>query len=294
MPRPEPVKPLPPACLNCGEVFTAPRPTFCPACGQESNVKPPTMMEFAQQFGGGFLALEGTLWRTLKRLLFQPGELTREYLAGRRRRYILPLRMYLTISLATLLLIRLATAEDPAASRAAAQATPVQQQFDIALGDGEAGLKDGVFYCTGFPQWLCDRLQRRIDVDPKTFEREIASMQERFVGKLGTAMFILLPLYAMWLRVVYLNRHLRYTEHLVFALHVHAFWFLAMACMLPWPAVGAAAIGLTVPIYTVLAMRRLYGGRVWVTLARAATVSVLYGVSLAVVMLGVGVWTVLG
>ena len=161
MPRPEPAKPLPPACLNCGEEFTAPRPMFCPACGQESNVKPPTMMEFAQQFGGGFLALEGTLWRTLKRLLFQPGELTREYLAGRRRRYIPPLRMYLTISLVTLLLIRFATAPDLAVSRSADRAPPMQQQFDITLGAAEAGLKEGVFYCTGFPRWLCDRLQRR-------------------------------------------------------------------------------------------------------------------------------------
>ncbi len=294
MPQPEPIKPLPPACLNCAEVFVHPRPRFCSGCGQESNVKPPTMMEFAQQFGGGFLALEGTLWRTLRRLLFQPGELTREYLAGRRRRYILPLRMYLTISLATLLLIRLATAPDPAALRAAAQAPPMQQHFDITLGDGKVGLKDGVFYCTDLPQWLCDRTQRRIDVDPKTFEREITSMRERFVGKLGTAMFVLLPLFALWLRVVYPQRGLRYTEHLVFALHVHAFWFLAMALMLPGPGWWAAAIGLTVPAYTLLAMRRVYGGRVWAMLGRAAAVSVAYGVSLALVMLAVGVWSVLG
>ena len=64
--------PLPLACLNCGEPFGASddrRPRFCPACGQETTLRPPTMGEFAQQFGGAYLATEGALWRSLK-LLF--------------------------------------------------------------------------------------------------------------------------------------------------------------------------------------------------------------------------------
>src|SRR6187455_1570959 len=94
------------SCLNCGSAFGAMRPRYCPDCGQETNVKPPTLREFAQQFGGSYIAAEGALWRTLKLLLFKPGEITRQYLAGRRRHYVLPLRLYLTISLVVLLLIR--------------------------------------------------------------------------------------------------------------------------------------------------------------------------------------------
>ena len=47
------VDPLPPgSCLNCGAPLAEPRPRFCGACGQETNVKPPTLGEFLQQFGG--------------------------------------------------------------------------------------------------------------------------------------------------------------------------------------------------------------------------------------------------
>ena len=45
------------------------------------------------------MALEGALWRTLVALLWHPGRLTVEYFAGRRARYIAPLRLYLTFSL---------------------------------------------------------------------------------------------------------------------------------------------------------------------------------------------------
>ncbi len=93
----------PPACLNCGASFAAPRPKFCPSCGQETTVRPPTLGEFAQQFGGAYFSTEGALWRTLALLLFKPGELTRQYLAGRRKHYVLPLRLYLTVSVVVLL-----------------------------------------------------------------------------------------------------------------------------------------------------------------------------------------------
>ena len=46
-------------------------------------------------------------------------------------------------------------------------------------------------------------------------------------------MFVLLPGFALWLKLAYLNRRMRYTEHLVFALHVHAFWFAALLLTLP-------------------------------------------------------------
>src|SRR6185295_17661098 len=62
----------PAACLNCGESFGEGgerRPRFCPACGQETTLRPPTLGEFAQQFGGAYLATEGALWRSLRLLL---------------------------------------------------------------------------------------------------------------------------------------------------------------------------------------------------------------------------------
>lgn len=297
MPEPAPAERLPAACLNCGEPFGRPRPKFCPACGQESNVKPPTLLEFAHQFGGNYLAVEGALWRTLGLLLGKPGQLTLEYLAGRRRRYLPPLRLYLMISLAMLVLMRMlsvvgagnsAVILDPAANGPHVKAA----QFDLDLGPGKVGMNNGVFHCEGLPKWMCHRLERRMDVDPKSLARELEGVDERFVSNLGNAMFVLLPMYALWLRLVYRSRQLRYTEHLVFALHLHAFWFLAMACMaLGWGPLQFLAL-IAVPTYALLAMRRVYGGRWAPLLARAIVVSVLYGLSLVLVMGAVGLWSV--
>ena len=87
------------ACRNCG---TQAPLKFCPECGQETALHPPTLGEFLHEFVGHYVALEGALWRTLRLLLTRPGRLTREYLEGRRRRYVLPLRLYLTCQLPVL------------------------------------------------------------------------------------------------------------------------------------------------------------------------------------------------
>jgi hypothetical protein len=279
-------------CLNCQQPFAEPRPRFCPHCGQESNVKPPTLGEFAQQFGGAYFSTEGALWRTLKLLLIKPGELTRQYLAGRRRHYVLPLRLYLTVSLVVLLALRLVTSialESPAANASFTH----PKSFSMNLGSSRFGVRDNVFYCEDLPAWTCRRLKKKLDVDPASLQRQVLAMGERLMGNLGAAMFVLLPAFALWLKLVYLNRRLRYTEHLVFALHVHAFWFLMLALTLIDQAWLSVIAFIAVPVYTLMAMRRVYGGRFWPRLLRAGVVSALYGVALTMALIGLGWWVLL-
>ncbi|MEP7140480.1 MAG: DUF3667 domain-containing protein [Caldimonas sp.] len=281
--------PAPPDCLNCGAPFAEPRPNFCAACGQETTVRPPTLGEFAQQFGGAYFSTEGALWRTLALLLFKPGELTRRYLAGRRKHYVLPLRLYLTVSVAVLLGMRLVVALQPdidAKQVAVIQGEP--PSLDLDLGFARVALDHGVFVCDGPPQWLCGRLQKRMVLDPKAMVEDLRLVRERLAANWGAAMFVLMPSFAFGLWLLYRDRRMRYTEHLVFALHLHAFWFIAIALLqidfLPTEAIALLAI----PVYPVLAMRRVYGGSRTGLALRAGVLSMAYGslVGLAIVTLG--------
>ena len=270
---------LPSACPNCFEPFQGTRPRFCPARGQETKVKPPSVIEFAQQFGGAYFATEGALWRTLKLLLTMPGELTNQYLAGRHKHFVLPLRLYLSICVVTLLLIRIAggavvgNLDDPELQ---SKLSSHRGTMQVILGPGRAGLKDGVFYCEGMPDWICRRLHSRIDVDIPAFIQRMHLVQDRIVGNMGGAMFVLMPIFAFGLALLYRNRKLGYTEHLVFALHVHAFWFVVLALMqLPFDAAGPLGL-LVIFGYTLLAMSRVYGGRWLPLLARACTLTLFY------------------
>jgi hypothetical protein len=285
------------ACPNCGESFGERgerRRRFCPECGQETTGAGTDAGRICPAVRRRLFRRRGALWRSLKLLLLRPGALTVQYLAGRRKHYVLPLRLYLTISLLVLLAVRVAGSgpvelkgDDPA------QIAKENRNITFEVAGGRAGLREGVFFCEDLPGWVCRRIQRRIDVDPKRMLSEVESLKDRFLANLGPAMFVLLPGFALWLKLAYRNRHLRYTEHLVFALHVHAFWFVALLFTLPdWGLLTALAL-LAVPVYTFLAMKRVYGGRGWPRLLRAALVSALYGTTLVLALGGVGLVSML-
>ena len=92
------------ACRNCGA--DAPG-TYCPACGQETSLTLPSAGRFMREAAGRYVAFDGRMWRTLFALLFRPGFLTREYFAGRRRRYVRPARLVLVLAIVLFAVVRL-------------------------------------------------------------------------------------------------------------------------------------------------------------------------------------------
>ncbi len=229
------------------------------------------MGELMQQFGGAYFATEGAFWRTMKLLLLQPGELTAQYLAGRRKHYVQPLRLFLSITVVMLLAMKVmgslayAELDDPEVVRALPERP---RSMQIELGFGQAGLQDGKFYCDNLPPWLCRRIERRLDVDTRSLLMQMQRVSERVASHAGAAAFVLLPAFALGLALLFRHRGLHYTEHLVFALHLHAFWFLMATLMMLGIELLAWAGLLLMPVYALLALRRVYGGSWWALVLR--------------------------
>ena len=82
-------------CLNCGAIVVG---KYCHNCGQE-NVEPKeTVWQLVSHFFNDITHFDGKFFSTLKDLLFKPGFLPKEYMKGRRAKYLNPVRMYLFTS----------------------------------------------------------------------------------------------------------------------------------------------------------------------------------------------------
>jgi len=86
----------PERCLNCGTVVTG---RHCAQCGQASDVHVLSMKEVLGDVMHSVFHLDSRVWQTLRLLVTRPGELTREFIAGRHQMYLPPFRLYLVISL---------------------------------------------------------------------------------------------------------------------------------------------------------------------------------------------------
>jgi hypothetical protein len=79
------------ACLNCATPLVG---DYCHACGQRGHVHR-TLSAFFHDLLHGVFHFEGKVWRTLPLLAWRPGELTRDYVAGKRASFVSPMALFL-------------------------------------------------------------------------------------------------------------------------------------------------------------------------------------------------------
>jgi len=263
------------ACLNCDRPLTGP---YCASCGQKRRDTDLTLRGFLHETTHELTHWDGKVPSTLKALFFRPGLLTLDFLAGRRARWLSPLRLYLICSLAFFVSKPLAEAITHRSGREMAKITITNPDGSTTLTpevlrELEAGVPARVFGR--------DRLVRAA-LNNAQLNREIDAV-------LPKALFILLPIFALLTMLAWRRRMPRYPAHLYLALHVHSAWFGALAVLTIFGAfftstavvslVGAAVLAYVVG-YGVLAVHRIFGDS-WVkTIAKAVAISIAYSLCL--------------
>jgi len=281
---------IPADCRNCGKTVSD---NYCAHCGQETRLHMPSFTEFAHEFIGHYVALEGKLWGTFTRLLFRPGALTNEYLAGRRKRYVEPLRLYLTLSILFFALMRLsginvASVDNDTDHDRPAVTAKVEQRKAARAADEKT--VEGSEHHTDLPasvERMAPGLRHTIDnFDKLDTQNKGKVLSESFFHYAPYAMFCLMPLFALYLKGLYLGTGRRYGEHLLFALHTNAFAFVVFTLFAFVPD-GFVKFVLFCWLtgYLPWAMRRVYGKGRWGTFWRWAVLIVLHMLSLAVAIL---------
>ena len=250
-----------PNCLNCGAELQG---KFCHACGQKGSSVNVRMHDFVHEATHEFLHLDGKILQTVKLLVVRPGELTREFLAGRRARYISPLRVYLTFSLLFFTL-------------AAVLPRTTQGVVKVSRTSGGKTLQGDTEF------------ERRLVRGLSKAEHDAESLGQAVLHNLPKAMFVLMPLFALLTRAFYRKQERFYIPHLYYSVHFHAFTFLVMSVYAlasrVIPKQVAVLLLLTAIPYHFIALRRVFGGSRWMTFAKGTAVGVLYWiVALAAVM----------
>ena len=280
------------ACLNCGSSLTGP---FCAECGQRAIPPHPTLRELAGEAFVEFSGWDGKLAETIRALIRKPGKLTIEFLEGRRARYISPLRLYLTASVVYFVLAAASpegTSEKPffgikpIPKGVTVKTDPVDKNGNIDPFSTSQGRVQGL---DGLDPETRAQVVAQIESAPKLlrpiFRRAVASpkqFQSDVLASMPKALFALLPVFAGIVALFYRGR--RFADHLYFALHVHAFAFVALSLneaakftqWFPLVFLGGVTVLLWLPLYTHWSLRRVYGGSQLGTLLNELGIGALY------------------
>lgn len=299
-------------CPNCGTRFAG---QFCQGCGQSAHLHVPSAREFLHEFIAHYVAVEGKLWKSLALLLFRPGRLTRDYIEGKRARYVEPLRLYLSFSIIFFAVFKLGGfnlgIEEPDTAPARKPQASVEQQAGTAastrrardqareerhrvrrnnenpdlliLGKGDDE-KATAFAASVHPA-LGAKVAHFLQLPKK--ERNDALLRA-LSSYTPYAIFALMPVFAALLKLLYLGSGRRYGEHLLFALHTNAFAFLALSLWLLVPEfipLVGFGLGVWLVFYLPTAMRKVYGGSRLVTALRWIVLLAMHLVCIALAIL---------
>ena len=263
-------------CVTCAQPMTG---KFCAHCG-EQRVEPAdhTLKRFFEHLLAAFTKADGKVFLTLRNLLTRPGRLTADYLAGRRKPYIPPLQLFLIANLIFFLL------------------HPLIGGSNTLTTDLDTHLHY-LWHSSVAQSLVTPRLAARaVSVDAYAAVFNPAS-----VTHAKTLVILMVPIFSLAAMALYWRHRPHCAAHLVFALHVCAFWllFICASLMLTnlalrllrniriFPSADAVTEGgmaftlLIMTVYLFRATRLVFAKEpAWIAFAKAAALSIALEVSL--------------
>ena len=259
-------------CLNCGAALHG---AFCSRCGQRSVPANPTVSELAGDAWQELSGYDGRIAATI-RGLFRPGFLTREYLGGRRARYLTPVRLYVIVSV---LYFVTAAAAPNLPTRAGEIDMPGGVRIGLTRSNNSLDMSEEdrqkLLASAGRAPAPIRPLLVAVAKDPAGFRARVLTIMPR-------VFFALLPVFAAILTLFYRGR--RFPTTLVFAAHLHAFAFTVftlseaakMTRSIPMAVAASTIATFGFAWYALAAARRVFGGGWAITILKAVGVGVVY------------------
>jgi hypothetical protein len=295
-------------CLNCGQPLSGDE-NFCSNCGQKNTIKKLSFGVFVNNIFSGFFSYDSRFWTTFIPLLTKPGKVSKDYIEGKRARFVNPFQLYLNVSIIFFLILGISNKIDSNniandISKATKNLdsitkvdkkkldsiiTNVQQQVIDKIPDDSTKVKtiaevgnvfklyepaknvakmDSVnlsepdstkwtsitgrlqlFYefKKNNPDFTNEQMLDSLGLE-KTFWNKFYSQQAISMGKnydafkedggkayfkkltsyISISLFIFLPIFTLFLKLIYIRRKYTYMEHLVFVFNTQTVFFLLL------------------------------------------------------------------
>jgi hypothetical protein len=269
-------------CENCGAQLQG---HWCAQCGQPAIEYRRSFRYVVADLLNEFLNWDSKFFTTIALLLLKPWRLTNEFLAGKRVRYVNPLRLYLLASILFFFAVNfgskgihfdpskldakgraelesdLKDADLPPKAREKVEAllrdsspspapSPLTNErssspaptasSDVASPQagkslnkqkkyGKIGERPFVVFdesesSTPFERWIEARAKEKMGEKGTKMGLFVSTL----LSNLPYMMLCCIPLFAFVLKVLYIRRHIFYIDHLIYALHIHSFFYSAV------------------------------------------------------------------
>ena len=225
-------------CATCGAQL---KDKYCHRCGERFHQRDEfAISHYSREIIYQITHLDAKIFKTLLLLVTRPGQLTEEYLLGRKSKYVRPIRLYLSLSMLYF--------------------------FSFSFFDKAALLDIRLLFAFDFTGRLLPALTAKQQLSGLSDELFFRGINQQLNSKISLLLFLAIFVYAVVFKVIFLAKNRYYVEHLIFCLHLMSFSFLRDMLFLPLflfnKPVGFGLALLTTVFYLFLSMRRVYSANI--------------------------------
>ncbi len=289
--------PVQAVCRNCGASLDGP---YCSQCGQHlmSGARR-TVGDLTYNMTENMFAVDTKTLVTLRYLLFAPGKLTKEYMQGRIVSYVHPSKLFWFISLIlfTILTFKIDVEMEKDEARKNKEqleevAAPAKSVGDISKTAAMEAI-DNITVTSetdSIKLAKAKKLMKMKEADDDE-EKEIKKQTDQFISSIKTytpyISFFLIPLFAMFVKLLFNRKENFYVDYLAFSMHFHAFVFLLIIILL---GVNYFFPELDFPEWLVFVPALYFLWSVWVAF-RPKPWRLVWGTTLVVLLYGIALIT---
>lgn len=245
-------------CPNCGAALTG---RYCSECGQR-RIEPDeySLGHFLHHALHDLTHLDAKVFGSIVPIAVQPGRATADYIAGRRSRYLRPLQTFIILNLIFFF---------------------AAGKLHIFGFDTAMYLKYANQAKVLFTMRADELVNEKAREEHQTVAELAPHLDEKIDHQKRSILLLLVPLFAVFVMLVEWRAHRTYIEHLIFSIHFFCFWLMLML-LLVLPAKLLHLRGengvllmmiVATTLYLAIALRRVYGGRLWMQAGGALALS---------------------
>ena len=287
-------------CLNCNTKLTEDS-NYCQNCGQLNNVKKETAIGLLRELIGDFLHLDSKVMGSILPLVFRPGYVTKEYLSGKRARFLHPVRLFISLTIVMLITASLTSNKDNNltnvvdvkndssevvsaendSSNLTIEFSNVKVPYDEIKKLIKAGVTDQDMLLDTFhieKKWMNRFAMAQV---VKTGKMGWENIKDYISHKMTWILFLLMPVFSGILWLIYSRRKIWFVDHLIFSFHQHAATFLLVTLMYIFALFSemlSDIVQFMIPLHFVIAQKTVYS-QSWIkTIVKSIMIGILYAI----------------
>lgn len=286
-------------CKNCGRKFEG---KFCPDCGQSIKEFEKPFSFLIVDLAGNVFAFDTRFWKTLVNILIRPGYLSYDYLKGHRARYMPPFRFYVFISFVFFVLLSFYIKKNMNYDEEIKTKIDSTLAENIQIGDQDTAMITGI----DTVNFDLDEIVPNDYMVAKTANENVSKIKmalkainnnptlyfNRFLKFISWSLFFLMPIYAVFLWLLFMKSRKYYYGHFIFSVNQHAFTFIFFILLILIKLIlpdrsshPENFLLLLLPAYMIVATYQFYQTKWWKIVMKLIAINFLY---LFVLSLSVG------